>query len=234
MRAASAGVVLGILALAVPSLVAAADITVSAIPGAGWIQAPDNTAGRTAVIATSPVAGLGTSSVKLTTTANTDFVGIGRPIVQPLSDVTAGSWMTYVTGDTGNPTAEPAALKFGMNRLGASEFTTLVVERFRNGTVTPGTWQTTTLSGTSVVWQSNQTGAFCVQATPCTLAEFKTQYPNALMIGLQVAVGTGTLATSSYTDGVSLTIDDVTDTWNFELAAAPATPSPPGATAPPG
>jgi hypothetical protein len=221
----SAGAVLAILALAVPPLVAAANITVSAIPGAGWIQGPDNNAAD-AVIAASPAAGLGADSVALTIAANTDFVAIGRPIAQPLSDITAGAWMTFVAGDSGNTDAEPATMKFGMYRLGgASEFTTLVVERFRNGTVTADAWETTNLTASTVVWQTNAAGAFCVQATPCTLADFKTQYPNALVIGLQVGVGTGTGATTSYVDGVSLTIDGVTDTWDFELAAVP-TPTP--------
>ena len=40
-RGVSTGVVLAILALAVPSLVAAANVTVSAIPGDGWIQSPE-------------------------------------------------------------------------------------------------------------------------------------------------------------------------------------------------
>jgi hypothetical protein len=216
--------VLAILALAIPPLVAAANVTVNTIPGGGWIQGPDNNAAD-AVIAVSPTAGLGADSVALTIAASSNFVGIGRPIAQPLSDIGGGSWMTLVAGDTGDLSSEPAALKFGMNRLGASQFTTLIVERFRNGTVTAGTWQTTDLTDSSIVWQTNQTGSFCIQATPCTFAAFKTQYPNALVIGLQVAVGTGTGATTSYVDGVSLTIDDATTTWDFELAAAPS-PSP--------
>jgi len=232
-RGVSAGVVLAIIALAIPSLVAAANITVNAIPGGGWIQGPDNTAGRSAVIATSPAAGLGTSSVKLTTTANTDFVGIGRAVPGPLSDITAGAWMTYVTGAI--PAAEAASLRFGMYRLGGTnEFTTMSVEAANNGTVTAGTWQTWTLSDTAMVWQTNAAGAFCLQASPCTYAAFKTQYPNATVLGLQVAIGTGVPATTSYVDGVSLTIAGdpaTTDTWNFELAAAG--PTPPRATAPP-
>ena len=150
-----------------------------------------------------------------------NFAGIGRPIAQPLADVTGASWRTYVTGDTGSLDAEAPSLRFGGYRLGGtSEFTTVSVEPGRNGTVAAGVWQTTTLTGSSEVWQTNATGGFCVQADPCTFAEFKTQYPNANLLGIQIAIGTAVEAISSYVDGVSLTIDGVTDTWNFELPAA--------------
>jgi hypothetical protein len=231
-------VVLAILALAIPSLVTAANVTVNAIPGGGWIQGPDNTAGRSAVIATSPVAGLGTSSVKLTSTASSDFVGIGRQVLGPLSNLTGGAWMTLVPGTTGTPAGEAASLRFGMYRLGGTnEFTTMSVSAADNGTVTAGTWQTWTLSGSTMVWQTTaDTPAFCPISAPCTFTAFKTQYPNAVLLGLQVAIGTGTPAVTSYTDGVSLTETSAnetvtTDTWNFELAAT--APTPPRATAPP-
>ena len=102
-----AAVALAIVALVVPTIALAATVTVGAIPGKGWIQAPDNNAAD-AVIAKSPVAGLGKDSVKLAMAADADFVGIGRPIAAPLSDLTAGSWMTYVTGDSGNTISEAA------------------------------------------------------------------------------------------------------------------------------
>lgn len=53
-----------------------------------------------------------------------------------------------------------------------AQFTTLSFEPRQNGTVVPGQWQTWTLGPTSVVWQTNTTDGFCVQATPCTLADF--------------------------------------------------------------
>jgi hypothetical protein len=99
----SGGLLLAILALAVPPLVAAADVTVSAIPGGGWAQSPENTGSLAAAIVASPAAGLGDDSVELATeAATTDLVGIVRAVVQPLSDVTGGSWQTYVNGDSGN------------------------------------------------------------------------------------------------------------------------------------
>ena len=91
---AGAASLLAIVAFALPALVLAADHTVNEIPGGGWIQGPDNSAGLEAVIVESPEAGLGDDSVELTTeTATSDFVGIGRvgPVAGPLSDITGGS-----------------------------------------------------------------------------------------------------------------------------------------------
>ena len=235
--AALSGVLVAV-ALTLPALVLAANITVTTIPGQGWIQAPDNTAGRSAVIVAGPAGGLGTGSVELTSTASSDFVGIGRQTLGSLSGITGGSWMTFATGATGNPVSEPASLRFGMFRDGLSEFTTVSIELSNNGGVTPGVWQTTTWNDQSIVWQTNPTGNFCLITSPCTLAAFKTQYPNANGIGLQVAIGTGVPPVTTFVDGVSLTIDGVTDTWDFELPAAPtptpATPTPATPTPAPG
>jgi hypothetical protein len=192
--------------------------TVNTIPGAGWIQAPDNTTGRAAVIVPSPVAGLGTESVQLAMTASSDFVGIGRPLLGPLSDLSGASWMTFVTGASGTIASEAASLRFGMYRLGGlSEFTTMAVSRPNNGTVNAGVWQTTTLTETSLVWQTNATGNFCLIASPCTFAAFKAMYPNAALFLLQVAIGTSVPPATSYVDGVSLTRGGVTESWDFEL-----------------
>ena len=146
------------------------------------------------MIVESPEAGLGDDSVELTTeTATSDFVGIGRAglVAGPLSDITGGSWMTYATGDSGLLDAEPASLRFGMFRLGTTEFTTMTVERVYNATVTAGVWQTTTLDDDTLVYQTNTDGDFCLvdPFTPCTFADFKAQYPDAVVLSLQVAIG---------------------------------------------
>lgn len=233
-RAASVGVGLAIVALAAPSLVAAATVTVSAIPGNGWIQSPDNTGTLKAAIVVSPAAGPGVDSVKVaTTTANTDAVGIARPLVAPLSDLTGGSWMTYATGDSSTLDSEPAALKFAVFRDGTASFSTLVVERTYNATVTADVWQTTTFDGESTVWQTSDSEAFCTSTLFCTLTEFKEHYPAANIAGLTVGIGSGIPVTTSFFDAVSVTLGESIDTWNFELAAVAPTPAPPGATAPP-
>ena len=83
------------------------------------------------------------------------------------------------------------------------------------------------LDDEAIVWQTNEDGDFCIQGDECTFAEFKAEYPDAAMIGLQVAIGTNVPVTTSYVDGVSLTITEMTDTWDFEPAADPEpTPTP--------
>ena len=221
---------LAIFAFALPALVLAADVTVDDIPGNGWVQAPDNSAGLDAEIVESPEAGLGDDSVQLAINGTSDFVGIGRVglVAGPLSAITGGSWMTYVTGDSGLLVAEPASLRFAMFRQGTTEFTTMVVERVYSATVTAGTWQTTTLDDDTIVYQTTTDDGFCLvdPFDACRFADFKAQYPDAVVTSLQVALGTGVPATTSYVDGISLTVGNTTDTWDFELAAAPVPPDP--------
>ena len=225
------GILLAILVLAAPSTALAADFTVDTIPGAGWIQAPENT--LPARLVEGPGADIeGQGSVELSMAATADFVGIGRAILQPLSALTGGSWRTFVTGDSGTIASEPASLRFAMFRDGLAEFTTLVVERVYNATVSPDVWQTTTLSDSTVVWQTNGTGSFCNAFPFCTFAQFKAQYPNANITGLQAAIGTSIPVTTSYLDGVSLTIAGTTDHWDFEIPAADASEAVIGAAVP--
>jgi hypothetical protein len=225
------GTLLAILALAAPTIALAANVTVTTIPGGGWIQAPENT--LPARLVEGPGADIeGQGSVELSMAATSDFVGIGRAVVQPLSDLTGGSWRTYATGDSGTIASEPASLRFAMFRDGLADFTTMVVERVYNATVSPDVWQTTTLSDTTVVWQTNGTGGFCNVFPFCTFAQFKAQYPDANITGLQVAIGTSIPVTTSYLDGVSLTIDGTTDHWDFEIPAADASTAVIGAAVP--
>src|SRR3954452_7016595 len=182
---ASAGVLIAALALLIPSIALAAT-TVPSIPGAGWAQSLENTANAT--IATAPAGGLGTSALKFVTTGSSSKVAVARPFVGPLSGLSGASWKTYATGTSTSLNSEPASLRFTMYRLGGtSEFTSMIVERTYNGSVTAGAWQTTTLSAATVVWQS--TPGFCDQNTRCTFAEFKAQYPDATLVGFQVGLG---------------------------------------------
>ena len=75
-----------------------------------------------------------------------------------------------------------------MFRNGVAQFTTLVVERTYNATVTAGVWQTTTLAGNTVVWQTSNSDSFCTSVLFCTLDQFKAQYPNANITGLTVGI----------------------------------------------
>jgi hypothetical protein len=222
-RASGVGlaVVFAIAALVAPTIALAATITVDSIPGGQWVNSPDNTGGGSTEIVESPEAGLGSDSVALTTAADSDFAGIARVIAAPLSDLESGSWMTYVPGPGADNQA--ASLRFGMYRLGGTDgFTTMVVERLYNTTVTPDVWQTTTLDGETNVWQTTADAGFtCTPADTCTFAEFKSNYPDALLLGLTVAIGSGVPATTSYVDGIEFTADGASDTWDFELADVP-------------
>src|SRR4051812_6486881 len=84
--------VIAIVALVAPSIALAATVTVSAIPGKGWAQAPETTAD--VAIAESPTAGLGSDSLQLTIGGASDKVGVARPFTGALSEFTGGSWMT--------------------------------------------------------------------------------------------------------------------------------------------
>jgi len=215
-------VALAIVALVAPTIALAATVTVEAIPGDGWVNSPDNTGGGSVEIVESPEAGLGSDSLALTVAANTDAAGIARVIAAPLSDLESGSWMTWVPGDSGLTSAEPAALKFAIYRDGGlSGFTTMVVELAYNGGVTPGTWQTNDLGTDTNVWQTTDDGGFCTPAATCTFSQFKGQYPAAVIAGLTVGIGTGVPAVTSYVDGIEFTADGASDTYDFELAAVP-------------
>ena len=65
-----------------PGVMAQGTTVVTAIPGGGWIQSPDNTAGGSAQLVAGPGPGtLGTGSLQLTTAANSDFAGVAHPFL---------------------------------------------------------------------------------------------------------------------------------------------------------
>jgi len=222
-----------------PSVMAQGTTVVTTIPGGGWIQSPDNTAGGTAQIVEGPAGPglLGTGSLELTTAANSDFAGVAHPFLPagiPYADLIGGSWRTFVTGATGTPGPEAASLRLAGFQVGFSVFTTLTVERINNATVSSNVWQENVLADDTLVWQTTDNGdGFCLQTGPlCTFAQFKAQYPTGRFTAVQVAIGTGVPAVTSYADGVSVTFvedgTEVTDTFDFDVAASPTpTPTPP-------
>lgn len=237
VRAAVLAAVLSVVAMTVlaSGVMAQGTTVVTAIPGGGWIQSPDNTPGGSTQLVAGPSPGtLGAGSLQLTTAASSDFAGVAHPFLPagiPYADLTAGSWRTFVTGSTGNPDAEAASLRLSGYQSGFSVFTTLTVELVYNGGVNANVWQETALSDTTMVWQTTDNGdGFCLQTGPlCTFAAFKAQYPTGRFTAVQVAIGSGLPPVTSFADGVSVTtIEDgteVTDTWDFEVAAPP-TPTP--------
>ena len=185
-----------IMALA-PGVMAQGTIVVTAIPGGGWIQSPDNTAGGSAQIVEGPAGPgiLGLGSLELTTAANPDFAGVAHPFLPtgiPYYDLIGGSWRTFVTGATGAPASEAASLRLAGFQAGFSVFTTLAVERLNNSTVTPNVWQETALADDTMVWQTTDNGdGFCLQAAACMFADFKAEYPTGRFTAVQVAIGRG-------------------------------------------
>ena len=226
-----------ITALAPAVLAGGTTIVVTTLPGGGWVSSIDNTAGGSAELVPFTEPGtLGNGALALTTAAMADSAAVAHPLAVagiPASDVTA-SWRTFVTGDTGNPDSEAASLRFTGYQNGLSTFTTLVVELVYNGGVTADVWQDTALTDETVVWQTTNNGDnLCLNAVPfCTFAEYKEHYQNARFIAVQVGVGSGVPAVTTYADGVSLTIDDdgtvTTETFDFDVAATPVpTATPP-------
>ena len=240
VRAAALMAVVSLIAVAAlaPRVMAQGTVVITAIPGGGWIESTDNTAGGSVqLVAFTEPGTMGNGALELTTAAITDFAGVADPFFPvgiPYSDLTAASWRTFVTGDTGDPTGEAASLRLSGYQDGFSVFTTLTAELALNGGATPDAWQDNTLDDSTMVWQTTDSGdGFCLQTGPgCTFAAFKAQYPSGRFSAIQVAIGTGLPPVTSWTDGVSLTTSEdgteTTHTFDFDVVAAPTpTPVPP-------
>lgn len=234
-----------------------------AAAGQGWAVHPDQTGGGTEQFVQGPATPpAGTGSLSMTVAADTDralVFTVPKPAlggVVPPGDIaaaiatpwgsTSGSFSTY-TENTTSPASSIPALKFvgfqvfnAANPLLSTGFTTLNFEGSNQGAVTPNAWQTWTLGPTSLVWQSNTTDGFCLQAAPCTLAAFAANYPNGAWGQLQLGLGAGVAAgTVGYVDNVTVSDGTTTFVYDFEVAQVPTTtttttvPSGASTTAPP-
>ncbi len=224
------------MALAPGVMAGGGTVVVTTLPGGGWIESLDNTAGGSVQFVAGPGPGtLGTGSLQLTTAATADFAGVAHPFLAtgiPYAELSAASWRTFITTATATdvPSLRLSGYQDGVIPLG--DFTTLVVERvYQPGLlITPNIWQDNALADTTMVWQTTDSGdGFCLNAgsSPlCTFAAFKAQYPAGRFTAVQVAIGTDIPAATSYADGVSVTTlvnaAPVVETWDFEAAAAPA------------
>ena len=208
---------------------------VTAFPGGGWIVSTDNTPGGSVELVPFTEPGtLGNGAIELTTAATADFAGVADPFFPvgiPYADLTTVEWRTFVSGDTGTPSGEAASLRLSGYQDGFSVFTTMTAELTLNGGATPDVWQDNTLSDTTTVWQTTDSGdGFCLQTGPgCTFADFKDEYPDGRFSAVQVAIGTGVPPVTSWADGVTISIIEnaveTTETFDFDVAAAP-TPTP--------
>ena len=238
----------GALALTVAFAPAASAATVvidhlvgpaQAAAGNGWAEHPDQEGGTEEFVKgpATPPAGTGSLQLSVPTGETRALIftvpnGLGTAVAW--GDLAGSGYSTY-TENTANPGASVAALKFvgyqdynTDNPVLSDGFTTLNFEPSNNGTVTANEWQPWTIDEESLVWQSN-TGDdnFCVQASPCTLAEFAAHYPQGAWG--QVQIGLGVLGSqggaTSFVDAVTIAQGATTFGYNFEAVAGP-TPTP--------
>ncbi len=206
--------------LVLPAL--AQSVVVSTIPGQGWVVDPSNPAGGTERVVEGPAtppAGRGSLELAVQDVAARALLSNDLGLVaRPFGDL-SGSWSTYVLpGANAASTAPTLRFPSFQDATVPAGFTTVSIEPFRQGTVVADQWQTWTVGPSSVVWQTNVTDGFCVLATPCSLAEFVAQYPNAAWGAVQLGIGTGVVGpVASYADAVELSAGGATFEFDFEV-----------------
>ena len=170
-------------------------------------------------------AGLGTSALELTTdSTNAAKAGLYTHTMSgtPLSSVTDLSYWTYQA--SGSAVAD-ASFQLQIDPgCGNVSPVTLVFEPYWNGTVAPNTWQQWDVSG-GQFWSSKTTD--CPDQDNLTsgaggppfytLADVVAMFPNAVVTGIGVNIGTYNPGWDVATDGVQFN-DTV---YNFELGTRP-------------
>lgn len=220
-----------VLGIGLTATAAKAEV-VTGLPGGTWSVLPDTTAGGTASIVAGPgTPPAGTGSLRLTVATAADRVLVGTDLGQPLPRPWGGLSAEYSTFvPEGSPASFTPTLRiagFQVIAPAPAQFTTLSFEPSRNGTVVPGQWQTWTLGPTSVVWQTNATDGFCVQATPCTLAQFVAQYPGGAWGQAQLGIGSGVAGPAEgFADAVTIRDGAQVLFTDFDPVPPPASPSP--------
>lgn len=222
-----------LLALAIAVLVAAgaasADVTtVPVTPTTSqWTQ--DDTNGGGSVSWTDAMgapSGLGTASLELrtdeTTSAKADLFNHALSGLQ-LGDLQQLGYWTYQRSASSSDGDASLQLQVLVN--GTSGFTTLVFEPYENGTVANGEWQHWDASA-GRFWSTRTTADGGLTAghggAPFyTLAEVHALYPNAVVVGVGVNVGTFNPSYDVGVDGVQ-----VNDTvYDFEASGCATTTS---------
>ena len=226
-----------------------------AVAGNGWAVHPDQSGGTEQFVEgpATPPAGIGSLEFSVPDGASRALIftvpnpgsgatapgDIGPIIAVPWLGMVGSSLSTYTT-DATNPGRSAAGLKFvgyqtydSNNPLLSTGFTTLNFEPANNGTVAVNQWQKWTVSGSSMVWQSNTVDGNCGQGAPCTLSAFAALYPQGAWGQVQLglgALGSGP-ATSSIVDDVTIAEGATTFGYDFEVQAV--TTSPPAKSAAP-
>jgi hypothetical protein len=223
-------VLVTLAALALAAIGAAATTVVVTQNNTTWTQ--DDTRGAGTVSWTNEFGappGLGNGSLKLTTSLSTvDKAGLYNHTMAgtPLSSVTALSYWTFQRQPSTNPPVAAASYQLQVD-TGCGGFTTLVYEPYWNGTVVPNTWQQWDVDA-GLFWSSRTvtcgTGTLVSGAggPPLyTLAQVQAMFPNAVVVGIGVNVG-------SFNPGYYVGVDGVqfNDTiYNFELGTRPTSKS---------
>jgi hypothetical protein len=215
-----------------------------AASGQGWAVHPDQTAGGTERFVEGPLtppSGRGSLEVSVASSSDRALVfTVPKPGsgATPPGDVgsfnptpwgnLSGSFSTFTTSAT-TPAASLGSLRIvgyqqfnEANPLLSTGFTALVLEPvYQPQAAAAGVWQTWTMGSTSgQLWQTNQTDGFCTPAAPCTVADFAAQYPNGRWGSIQVGLGTGVPAATSYVDNVQVSDGTTNFVYDFEVPAA--------------
>jgi len=197
--------------------------------GNGWAVDPANPGGGSieGLVEGPGTPPAGRGSLELTTPTAADraqvYINPAGATLSSWSSLTGEAFSTF-TFATENTASNLPVMKFAGWQAGttAGTFTTLTFGQPGNGAAAPGVWQTWTLSADSMVFQSNATdGGFCVQAAPCTFAQFLARYPTGLWGQLQIGLGSGAAPGSrGFADAVSVTHGVTSFSYDFEVPAA--------------
>lgn len=161
----------------------------------GWTTA-DTRPGGTVEFILDSTAPAGTGALRLTTdatvTAKAQFLHAAST---PLADVTALSYFTKQ-----NPltlfSGGDASYQLAVQLCGTGSFTTFVFEPYQNGVVIPGEWQSWDVdeglmwSSRNVVCPTGSVTAGAGGAPFYTLSELQATFPDAVVVGFGVNIGT--------------------------------------------
>ena len=188
-----------------------------------------------------PPAPSGSARLKLTATSDRPSLGtlLGQLAGRKLADITTLSYSTYKTTLTAPTDVLAIALQFSVdNDVTDGDFDfkgRLVFEPYHEpslGPVRTGVWQTwNTLEGKWWLSGASGTGCtpprlpstVCAQSSPCTVSQLIQYYPN---IGIRdvpaqpntiLKAGGGWTNFDGNTDALTVGIDGVMTTYNFEL-----------------
>ena len=191
----------------------------------GWFTADTRPGGAVTFVLDSS-APAGTGALQLTTDATTAAKAqFMHGTSTPLSEVTALSYATKQNAGTSFLGGD-ASYQLAVNLCGTTGFTTFVFEPYENGVVTPGLWQSWDVaagqmwSSRSVTCDSSSVSAGAGGAPFYTLAGLQTAFPNAVVIGFGVNIGTFNPAYDVETDLVQFN----ETTYDFEVFSAAKDP----------